>query len=508
MRGGRRVGRVGRGLGLVVVSMALTACSYYKDSKNLGNEFVPVTKGASPQASGHAWVALRFPAAIDESANALLKKNWVEGINKAYGTSGPVLEGSYKELADSSMYYAAELYRKLTKYIPVKDVLLEPQYLTVKSGKLQLLPIADSKVPVVLTINFFEMPELRPGRISRGSLSVPRFNVTTSGLASPKTCGAVAATDLPLQLPAFNEANCIKLSTRQALQPKFWEYFSSNSNETLADVPVRREVPFTPNQFLVYPPLLEEFDDEHVEAAAAPTFKADERNSPNHTFELLAAAVRQGLSQYDLDKALRVERLRYVAEYDPELAKRLATLPSLNAEDAANGMSTEDRVRLHQINKLADYERDWISRNQDKPLSDAVLNGPFGKSFRSTRLAKQEAKDSQERREIIGTVLVVAGGAAAVGAAAAASSSALNAVQTAALQATSQAGLSMALNSAMSDPASAQSDFYSHFGAELAARDQVLDVTINDKVIKVNASNRVALRNELKRAYQEANAVH
>ena len=158
--------------------------------------------------------------------------------------------------------------------------------------------------------------------------------------------------------------------------------------------------------------------------------------------------------------------------------------------------------------KNADYERDWISKNQDKPLSDAVINGPFGKSFRSTRLAKQEAKDSQERRDMIGTVLAVAGGAAAMGAATAASSSALNAVQTAALQATSLAGLSMAMNYAMSDPASVQSDFYSHFGAELAARDQVLDVTIDDKVIKVNASNRETLLNDLKRAYQEVNAVH
>ena len=218
----------------------------------------------------------------------------------------------------------------------------------------------------------------------------------------------------------------------------------------------------------------------------------------------MAAAVRQGLSQYDLDKALRVERLRYVAEYDPELAKRLATLPSLNAEDAANGMSTEDRVRLQQIYKLADYERDWISKNQDKPL---VINGPFGKSFRSTRLAKQEAKDSQERREMIG-VLAVGLGGAALGAAAGATSGALNAVQTVALQTTAQVAQGMAMNLVMSDPARAQSDFYSHFGAEIAARDQVLDVTINDKVIKVNASNREALRNDLKRAYQEANAVH
>ena len=422
-------------------------------------------------------------------------------------------ENSYKELADGSIYYAAELYRKLVKYLPAKDVLLEPQYLTVKSGKLQLMPLVDSKVPVVFVINFFDLPNVSDkladsGDLGDGALIRPRFNVTTSGLASPKTCGAVAATDMPLELPAFNEKICATLSARQALQPVVWEYYSGKSHTALADVPVRREVPFTPNQFLVYPYLLEEFDDEHVEASAVPTFKADEKNSPNRSFELLAAAVKQGLSQYDIDKALRVERLRYVAEYDPELAKRLATLTRLNAEDAANGMSTEDRVRLQQINKLADYERDWISGNQDKPLSDAVINGPFGKSFRSTRLAKQEAIIDHDRREMIGAVFAVAGGAAALGAAAAASSTALNAVQTAALQATSQAGLSMAMNFAMSDPTHAQSDFYSHFGAELAARDQVLDVTINDKVIKVNASNRETLRNGLKRAYQEANAVH
>ncbi len=507
MRGRRRVGRVSRGLGLLVVSIALNGCStWWKDSKDLGNEFVPVTKGAVPVTSGHAWVALRFPVAIDQSADALLNKNWVEGTI-ATGISDPHdAAGSYKELADGSMYYAAELYRKLIKDIPAKDVLLEPQYLTVKSGKLQLLPVADSKVPVVFAVNFFELPEFMSLRNSFGE-SRPQFNVMTSGLVSPKTCGAVATSGLFAKMLSFNEKNCITLSARQALQPMIWEYYSGKSDATLADVPVRKEVPFTPNQLLIYPKLWEDFDDEYVEAAAAPTFKADEKNSPNRTFELLAAAVRQGLSQYDLDKALRVERLRYVAEYDPELAKRLATLTSLNAEDAANGMGTEDRVRLKQIYKLADYERDWISKNQDKPLSDAVINGPFGKSFRSTRLAKQEAKDSQERREMIG-VLAVGLGGAALGAAAGATSGALNAVQTVALQTTAQVAQGVAMNLVMSDPASAQSDFYSHFGAELAARDQVLDVTINDKVIKVNASNRETLRNDLKRAYQEANAVH
>ena len=490
MRGHRRVGRFARGLGLLVVAMELTACSsVVKNSKDLGKELVPANQGAAPKASGHAWVALRFPVSIDANFAELLKKNWV---------SSRTVDEDFRDYADGSIYYAAELYRKLIKYFPAKDVLLEPQYLTVKSGKPQLAPLAESKVPVVLVVNF-------SNDIADSSNQESLFKITTSGLASPKTCGAVA-TDLS-EFPAFNEQACLGLSARQGLQPSMWYEKLVNPNLLKTAVPVRKELPFTPNQVTVYPYFYETFDDEHLTASAAPTFKSNEKNSPNRSLELLAAAVRQGISQYDLDKALRVERVRYVAEYDPEMAKRIATLKNLNPEDLGNGMSPEDRNRLQQIDSLAEVEKHWISETLDKRLADAVIDGPFGKSFRATRLAKQEAADAENRARIIRGVLAVAGGAAAAGAAAAASSTALNAVQMAALQATSQVGVGMALSSAMSNPASAQDTFYSHFGAELANRDQGLEVKINNDLIKVKAKDRESLHKELIQKYREANAV-
>jgi hypothetical protein len=493
-------------LGLLVVAMELTACSsVWKNSNDLGKELVPPNQSVAPKASGHAWVALRFPVSIDANAAELLKKNWDTKLD---------VDEIYKKHADGSIYYAAELYKKLIKYFPAEDVLLEPQYLTVKSGKPQLAPLAESKVPVFFAVNFSDSVDVNHQHVHAryySSNPQPLFNITTSGLASPKTCGAVAS-DLinhavpHLRFPVFNEQACLSLSARQGLQPIFWEEHVMPSVPTTS-VPVREQLPFTPNQVLEYPRLIEELDDEHLKAAAKPTFKADEKNSPNRSLELLAAAVRQGISQYDLDKALRVERLRYVADYDPELAKRIATLKNLNPEDLANGMSPEDRNRLQQIDSLAEAEKHWISETLDKRLADAVINGPFGKSFRATRFAMQEAEDAETRQRIIGRVLGVVGAAAAGAAAGAASSTALNAVQMAALQATSQVGVGMALSSAMSNPASAQDTFYSQFGAELAERNQGLEVKINNDLIKVKAKDRESLHKELIQKYREANTV-
>lgn len=475
-----------RGVAVAAAALCLGACSTTNFSSMDAAYKQQGTVAAVQPLTGSALVVVRWPQAVTESAQALLKPNWVSRYNDLVWNNPVSIMGfdgihdAYQGIPAGSIYYAAEFTRLLGRYIPSADIALEPLILDAENGKLVYRPLVRNRFPARMVVDLWDVPLTHKGS-THGSAQVIA-SVSTAGLASAKTCGVLAYKPALNIMPAFDAAACPALEARDVPHPDVIYGFAGDSWDYSTPIPTKAGVPLAPDAAVAFPQTYEPFSKAYYEASAAPDFDADGKLR-NETLDNLARVVADGLTRIDAAQATRVAFDAYVARYDKPLAERLA------ARTPAPG----DEAKLKLISQLADAERKWVAA-QDRALVAKLLDGAYGKSFRAMRLAKEKQGARQQMMSMAGA-FAMAGAGMASGAFSGAG--AFNA----------QMGNTMALQAAMqyySVSGQATTAFYEQFGAEMAAQDRLVQIEIGGKQIGLQADNRARLYEEAGKIYQTA----
>jgi len=379
-------------------------------SQNVPEAFqVRNTINAPTPPPGSALVVIRWPVAMDDKAQSVFDSTWFSGHDadaSARSTALMAMQGFamlislgsknlidevqnnkavYKQIPEASTYYAMELYRQLLKYIPETQIILEPQLLTALSGSFKSIPLTEGKLPVVFAVDILHIPN-----ISVDPYFLPYFTIATSGLASPKTCGAVASSiNYNNKVEAFMEKECLDLTARNSRKPEYLDHFYSKNEgiNKFSEVPLREQLPLTSNQLMLFPMIGETFSPEYLAQSASPSFDSSKLPLQNQTIEILVKALADGISHYDLKKATQAGLAEYVSGYDKPLSDGLKSGATLSEQEQAN---------FAVVTQLADMEKQWITK-QDKLVADNILDGAFGKSFRATRLAYLEMQNQRQQ---------------------------------------------------------------------------------------------------------------
>lgn len=434
---------------------------------------------------GSARVAVRWTQVISPAAQKLLEEHWVGNINDVIWGSPIAMSKSdarpqaYLEIPPDSAYYAAEFARLLARHVPAADITLEPLALDAQDGRFVYRPLVRHRFPAQMSVDMWITPKTHRNDI-RASMQVS-YSVSTAGLASPATCGVLAFKPVRNLMPAYRAEDCAALEARDSPHPDPIYGFATDQPEFATPIPLKAGVPFASGQAVGFPPTYEAFTSAYLEQSGAPGFNAT-RDLGNPTLEELARTVADGLGRIDTTLATRAAWSRYVALYDAPLAQRLPAGPAQGA----------DGERLQFIARLADAERAWVAA-QDQAVLKSLLDGDFGKSFRATRLAMDKQYQRQQMMAFA-SMLTMAGAGLASGALGGAGSS------MAAMQANMTA-MQTALQFT-ADTQQSSSAFYSAFGSEIAARQQVSEIDYGGKVVRVQADNLDKLYAELDKLYR------
>lgn len=433
---------------------------------------------------GSARVAVRWTQVITPAAQSLLEEHWVPNSNDVIWNNPVSLSRSdsrpqaYQEIPSDSAYYAAEFARFLGRRIPLADISLEPLILDVENGRFIYKPLVRNRFPAQMVVDLWMAPLTH--RNVHPAMQIT-YSVATAGLASPATCGVLAFKPVRNIMPAFDAQDCGRYEPRDVPHPDLIYGFATEQSEFSTPIPLKQGVPFSPGLAVGFPPTYETFTSPYLEKSGAAQFDAV-KDLSNPTLEELAKDVADGLGRIDPAQATQVAWRHYVAVYDPPLAQRLQS----------GAMQPTDAGKLQFIAQLADAERAWVGA-QDQAVLKTLLDGNFGKSFRATRLAMDK---QYQKEQMMGWASAIAmmgtmGAASALGSAGS---------SMAAMQANMQA-MQIAAQS-MSDSQQASEAFYQQFGAEIAARQQVVEVNYSGTVVKVQAENLGKLYAELTQLYQ------
>lgn len=479
---------------LIALLMLITGCSFPILSTEVPSAFLTQSnQTVKNTAPGSALVAIRWPVAIDDNARTMLKANVGSGRAARVRKMAPYLyfndlfcffcshwlslNGAFEDTPDNSTYYAMELYRAINKHIPENQILLEPQYFTTSDDKLIFSPLNKNVLPVAFVVDI--------SIEDRGASSPyyePILTIKTSGNASPLTCGALAESFDVIEVKDFISSDCQKLSSRESRSPNYWDYWFSNKSSELTPVKTQQKIPLEPNIMIEFPCIYEFPSAEYISVSALPSFNS-KTGLKNLSLEIFANALSDGIKHFDLNKATQIGFAEYAGEYDVGLKEKLMSNATL---------SKEEQIRVAAITYLAGKEKEWVTA-QDKRIADTILDGPFGQSFRATRLAIKDQSERQQQADMAMAMSMVA-------------ASANNGLLTGGHHTAAQSiqGLTTAMSILVQHQATIQAlenTFYSQFGDEIAMRNQLLEMDFNGQTSHITAKNKEELRNELKRMY-------
>ncbi len=469
----------------VLIALGLAGCSTASfQTSDPAYKMQSAPAVLSTRASGSARVAVRWTQIVTPAAQSLLEANWVPRHNDViYGNSisldgSNTLPAAHQSMAADSAYYAAEFTRLLGRRIPAADIVMEPLALDAQDGKFVYKPLVRNRFPAQLVVDLWTVPRTH---FSPHPYATIVYSIATSGLASPATCGVLGFKPSRNVMPAFDKANCVQSEARDVPRPDLIHGFEGKESAFATPLPLKQGVPLQPGLAVAFPQTYEEFTAQYLETSGATGFDA-QKNLFNPTLEELSKVVADGLSRIDARSAVLPGWSSYVAIYDAPLAQRLQT----GAEQS------NDAEKLRFITRLADAERAWVTA-QDEAVLKTLLDGNFGKSFRATRFALDQAQTRQ-------TMMSMASMFAMVGTMGAASALGSAGSSVAAMQA-NMAAMQIAAQS-LSDQQQSSDAFYRQFGSELAARQQVAEIDVGGKVIQVQADNLNKLYAELDLIYQ------
>lgn len=397
------------GLGLFILLLALlTGCAGTARGKASSTYSYDASREVTDasRSQADAWIILRYPAVIEESAEA----KYFEAYNR-YAIGGTVKDDGWMSIdaenvarasIAKSNFYAMSLYRVLAEELPQYTVLLSPHLVYQEpEGQLASRPLlATESMPSVLTVDFvtYSFPDtekmMDSPPLTFGDLVTPLAVVHSDHWMGPATNGLLLASESLMETAWQQSAQTAReeFEGRLALRPiddsRSLDFISFLNGERarFAALPTK---PAGGDRLTLA--AVEDYPLEKIRLndALMTNWIIEPQNDPfavafaNGVGTRLEAA----LGRIDHDRATFSDRQKMLASFDPELA--FAFL-SQSADESV-------RARLALAEKLIEAERRFLAA-QSESIYQGVYAGSFGTAMRE--LITAEYRNLEERRDI------------------------------------------------------------------------------------------------------------
>ncbi len=353
-----------------------------------------------------AWVVLRYPAVIEESAEAAYFEAYTDhaigGSVKTDGWTSIDAENIARASIAKSNFYAMSLYRVLAGELPQDTVLLSPHLVYLDADdKLASRPmLATESMPSVLTIDFvtYSFPDAEKMMGSQpltfGDIVTPLAVVHSDHWMGPATNGLLLASG-PLLETAWQQSVAIageEFQGRLALRPiddsRTLDFISFLNGERVvfAELPVK---PVGGDRLTLAS--VEDYPLEKIRLGSElmDNWVTAPQNDPfaEGFAKGVGTRLEAALGRIDHDRATFSDRQKLLASFDPELA--FAFLAQSTDESV--------RARLALAEKLIEAERRFLAAQSER-IYQGVYEGSYGTSMRE--LITAEYRNLEERRDI------------------------------------------------------------------------------------------------------------
>jgi len=382
------------------VSLLLAACAT-NVSKLPPALSAPFSGDPLPLPEGSV-ISIRFPMLASEAAKIQLVAGYPCNYNKFIknpfdSCGGPGFTGEFApQLFEQSSYYSAELKRIYERYVDKSIVRLDPLLIDYKDGRFLASPVFHDATPGVVVVELYDFPESVAEHVGSGYR--PRINIHTAGVLSPATCGNLLVADAHDKFDASLARDCVKLDARSV--PGFMPIqFFAESAPSQVDFPKQSKSEIAPGMVLALSQLWEKNDLQYLQRSSQADFKVNPANIQNATSDWIARISLNGLRRIDVQQAFDVGFAHWAENYDPDLAARMR-LQQLQGGD-------ERKIVI--LRRLLAVENEWLNKQGDV-LAEGILNGPYGASFRKTRLQMAEAYKKSQAMQWLKMGAVLASG--------------------------------------------------------------------------------------------------
>ena len=383
--------------------MIISGCGSFAEISKLSGEINPTIQSFPLDLSNDTVVSIQYPMLSSEATKRQLVDRYPCRLSSVYGndTSGgcghSAFTGEFAPmLFEQSTYHAAELKKSMARYIDEKNIYLEPMYVDYKDDQFYMTPVTSTSVPSSLVIELYDFPDVV--KASVGSGSVITASVRSAGRVSSATCGHIFVTGRHLTFYGSGAASCAAQSAREVPRFSPLQYFADLEIASV-DFPKHEGKPVAPGSIMVTGALWEPNDDEYLKKSAEPSFQVTTGSIRNPAVEWLARAAANALLKIDTQAAFDAGFAVYLKDYDAALASRF---------QERNLVSGDDR-KIAVVRKLLNAERDWLA-TQNAAMTEGILNGNYGKSFRQTRWVLAQAYNKSQALGWLQVGAVLAGG--------------------------------------------------------------------------------------------------
>jgi len=382
-------------------------------------------------------------------------------------------------LFDQSTYYAAELRRIFGRYMDESAVRLEPLLIDYRDGEFVTTRLLPDRSPSVMVIAVYDFPSSVTSVV--GSGYNPRVNIRSAAQVSPETCGNLLASPGHIGFDEGQVAQCAGRDARAAPAFQLLSYFAEKKT-TLVLLPKQDGKQVNPGTLYAGKHLWERNDEPYLNASAKPDFKATADSIKNTTSDWIARIALDALSRTDVAVAYDAGFAVYAQDYDPALADRLR---ERRTEPA-------DARKVEILRKLLVAEEDWLAA-QNEAITEGILNGGYGRSFRQSRVVLAEAyRKSQNAGWLQVGATLMSGFSSGLFAGGAAYNPTALATQTVQNENQYRQSLAQIQNAAASALAPAA-----------AMREHVVQVSIDGVKAKIQGENADDIRAQLKKLYRK-----
>jgi len=362
--------------------MVLGGCGSVSRVSNLPPNINPDIEIGNVKIPDESVVSIQYPMILSDIAKAQLVSAYACKLGVMFnGSSGgcghPHFTGNAAPmLAEQSTYYAAEIKEFLSAYIDSKNIFLEPFYVDYQDGEFREKPLLSVNVPATIAVKVYDFPHSVRSAIGAGPLIFA--NIRTAGGASPATCGQLfmAGEHVGTAKP---RKPCIDLDARQVPSTEPLHFFGEKKLE-VENLPQNKDKPIAPGVLLGIGALFQENDDEYLKRSSEASFQATAKSIQGPEVAWLARAAANALRVVDTQAAFDAGFAVYLQDYDAGLASRFAQ----------RALQPGDDRKIAVARKLLDAERDWLA-SQNAAITDGILNGNYGKSFRQSRWVMAQA---------------------------------------------------------------------------------------------------------------------
>ena len=387
---------------LGIFALVMTGCGSVSKVSELSAEINPSVKVNATKMIHDAVVSIRFPMLASENAKQQLVSDYVGKLGNVYGGDSSDASGHEEFTAnfapmlfEQSTYYAAELKKQLGNYLDEKNIYLEPIYVDYKYGQFALMQAIYINTPANLVIDLYDFPATYKGNIGYGSTLTA--SIRSAGGTSPATCGNLFVTGKHFQFYG-NKTKCVGQDAREVPHISPLQYFSEEEIPSM-QFPMHEGKPIATGTILVTGSLAEDKNDDYLKKAAEPTFKVTTDNIHNPAVDWLARASVNALLKIDTQAAFDAGFAVYLHDFDAALAQRL------RSHSLAHG----DERKLAVARKLLEAESDWLA-SQNAAITEGILNGNYGKSFRQTRWVLAQAYNKSQALQWLQVGAMLIGG--------------------------------------------------------------------------------------------------